>query len=85
MFRPKLLMTFLSLSLACSTVAVAETQVSEGDQAPDFKLLDQDGNAHELSDYEGKWLVLYFYPKDDTPAARPKPASFVTIFLLSND
>ena len=76
MFRPKLLMTFLSLSLACASSAVAETQVSEGDQAPDFKLFDQGGNAHELGDYEGKWLVLYFYPKDDTPGCTTEACEF---------
>ena len=35
-------------------------------QAPNFKLQDQDGKWHELKDYSGRWLVLYFYPKDDT-------------------
>jgi len=34
--------------------------------APDFVLPDQDGNQHSLSDYRGKWVLLYFYPKDDT-------------------
>src|SRR5690606_3211506 len=35
--------------------------------APDFSLKDSEGGLHTLSDYAGKWLVLYFYPKDDTP------------------
>jgi thioredoxin-dependent peroxiredoxin len=35
--------------------------------APDFTLPDQDGANHTLSDYRGKWVLLYFYPKDDTP------------------
>ncbi|MFZ1360586.1 MAG: peroxiredoxin [Candidatus Saccharimonadales bacterium] len=35
--------------------------------APSFTLLDDEGVAHQLSDYTGKWVVLYFYPKDDTP------------------
>lgn len=38
-----------------------------GDSAPDFTLLDQDGNAHTLSAYRGKHVLIYFYPKDDTP------------------
>ena len=38
-----------------------------GTQAPDFTLPDQDGKMHTLSDYSGKWVLLYFYPKDDTP------------------
>jgi len=35
--------------------------------APDFMLNDESGASHSLSDYAGKWVVLYFYPKDDTP------------------
>ena len=38
-----------------------------GDKAPDFKLKDQDGKEHSLSSYSGKSVLLYFYPKDDTP------------------
>ena len=38
-----------------------------GDAAPDFTVNDQDGNAVSLSDYKGKKVVLYFYPKDNTP------------------
>lgn len=35
--------------------------------APDFKLQDESGQARTLAEYRGKWVVLYFYPKDDTP------------------
>ena len=38
-----------------------------GASAPDFSLPDQTGKIHTLADYSGKWLALYFYPKDDTP------------------
>lgn len=38
-----------------------------GDPAPDFETRDQDGNPVRLSDFRGKKVVLYFYPKDDTP------------------
>lgn len=38
-----------------------------GTKAPDFTLPDQGGKEHALSDYRGKWVLLYFYPKDDTP------------------
>lgn len=41
--------------------------LSVGDKAPDFKVKDQDGNEIKLSDYEGKKVVLYFYPRDNTP------------------
>lgn len=38
-----------------------------GEQAPDFESIDQDGNTIKLSDFKGKKIVLYFYPKDNTP------------------
>lgn len=38
-----------------------------GTVAPEFSLPDQDGREHTLSEYRGKWVLLYFYPKDDTP------------------
>jgi peroxiredoxin Q/BCP len=38
-----------------------------GQVAPDFELPDQDGRVHRLTDYRGGWVLLYFYPKDDTP------------------
>ena len=38
-----------------------------GDKAPDFEINDQDGNAVKLSNYIGKKVILYFYPKDNTP------------------
>ena len=41
--------------------------ITEGKPAPDFTLLDQDGIQRNLKDFSGKWLLLFFYPKDDTP------------------
>ena len=38
-----------------------------GDKAPDFRLMDQHGQPHELSGCKGKWVLLFFYPKDATP------------------
>lgn len=46
------------------------------DKAPDFTLPDQDGKMHSLKDYSGKWVVLYFYPKDDTPGCTTEACSF---------
>lgn len=43
------------------------THLEEGDKAPDFTGTDQNGNTLSLADFSGKKLVLYFYPKDDTP------------------
>ena len=45
-------------------------------KAADFSLLDQDGNTKSLSDYRGKWVVLYFYPKDDTPGCTTEACNF---------
>ena len=43
--------------------------------APDFTLNDSNGETHSLSDYAGKWVVLYFYPKDDTPGCTAEACS----------
>lgn len=42
-------------------------KLKAGDKAPEFMLPDQDGVSHKLSDYKDHWVLLYFYPKDDTP------------------
>lgn len=47
-----------------------------GDIAPDFELLDQEGKSHKLSDYLGKKVILYFYPKDDTPGCTKEACGF---------
>jgi thioredoxin-dependent peroxiredoxin len=44
------------------------TTIQTGDKAPPFKATDQLGNVHSLKDYKGKKLIVYFYPKDNTPA-----------------
>ena len=45
-------------------------------KAPDFSLHDQDGILRSLKDYAGKWVVLYFYPRDDTPGCTTEACSF---------
>lgn len=47
-----------------------------GQPAPAFDLPDQNGKMHKLDDYRGKWLVLYFYPKDDTPICTKEACAF---------
>lgn len=42
-------------------------KLNVGDSAPEFSLPDQNGKVHSLSEHIGKWVLLYFYPKDDTP------------------
>lgn len=52
--------------------------VTIGKKAPAFSLSDQDEKAVALEDYAGKWLVLYFYPKDDTPGCTTEACEFTT-------
>jgi len=47
-----------------------------GQKAPTFELKDQSGKTHRLQDYKGTWVVLYFYPKDDTPGCTKEACSF---------
>jgi peroxiredoxin Q/BCP len=50
--------------------------VAEGQRFVDFKLQNQDGNTVTLDDFKGQWLVLYVYPKDDTPGCTIQGKSF---------
>lgn len=47
-----------------------------GDKAPDFKGVDQNGNNIQLSDYKGKPVILYFYPRDNTPGCTAEACNF---------
>jgi len=60
-------------------------QVQMGDPAPDFELKDQSGQLHSMEDYRGKWVALYFYPKDDTPGCTTEACEFRdNIFAFKN-
>ncbi|MEK7151789.1 MAG: thioredoxin-dependent thiol peroxidase [Patescibacteria group bacterium] len=50
-------------------------KITAGSIAPDFKLMDQDNKEHTLSNYRGHWVLLYFYPKDDTPGCTKEACS----------
>jgi peroxiredoxin Q/BCP len=50
--------------------------ITSGTSAPDFSLPDENGTLHRLSDYRGKNVVLYFYPKDDTPGCTTEACGF---------
>lgn len=50
--------------------------IDVGAAAPDFSQPDQSGKTHSLKDYRGKWVVLYFYPKDDTPGCTTEACQF---------
>jgi peroxiredoxin Q/BCP len=51
-------------------------ELSVGDKAPDFSIPDQDGKNVGLKDFKGKQVVLYFYPKDDTPGCTKEACDF---------
>lgn len=81
----KKLMIGLSLWIAAAGFVIGESRpvfaepvfaVREGESAPDFTLPDQEGKPVTLSKLRGKWVVLYFYPKDDTPGCTKEACSF---------
>ncbi len=66
----------LSLSLFGLGTAAKAGDLRVGAAAPDFMLSDQHGRTHRLSDYQGRWVVLYFYPKNDTPGCTEEACRF---------
>lgn len=50
--------------------------LTTGTKAPDFSLADQNGTLQTLSAFQGQWVVLYFYPKDDTPGCTTEACAF---------
>ena len=74
------LLSWTLLALFSSPIAA---ELNPGDNAPSFELLDQHSKLHKLADYQGKWLVLYFYPKDDTPGCTTEACEFRDdVFIL---
>lgn len=65
-----------AVAMLVSQMARAGELPKVGEAAPDFNLSDQNGEVHQLKDYAGKWLVLYFYPKDDTPGCTQEACAF---------
>ncbi len=60
--------------------------IKEGDAAPDFTVKDENGEEVKLSDFRGQKVVLYFYPKDDTPGCTKEACSFRDNFsTLTNE
>ena len=70
--------------------------IKTGDLSPDFKLPDQNGKLHTLSYHRGQWVLLYFYPKDDTPGCTAEACAIrdafpdfgklgITVFGVSTD
>ena len=75
-----LAVTLTALAVAAWLVAAPPSAHAEppapGTAAPDFSLLDQTGTVRTLADFSGKWLVLYFYPRDDTPGCTTQACTF---------
>ena len=57
-------------------IAFAANPPRAGDSAPGFSLPDQDGRTRSLADFRDQWLVLYFYPRDDTPGCTEQACTF---------
>jgi peroxiredoxin Q/BCP len=66
----------VALVFLISKQSEAANTPKPGDTAPDFRLVDQNGTIRSLSDFSGQWVVLYFYPKDDTPGCTKEACSF---------
>jgi len=74
----KKLMMFLvlfALPFVGTGLQAGETPAA-GSEAPGFHLQDQNGDWHDLKDYQGSWLAIYFYPKDDTPGCTTEACNF---------
>ncbi len=61
------------------------THLKEGDTAPDINAVDQNGEALKLSDYRGKKVILYFYPKDNTPGCTAEACNFRDNYKVLQD
>ena len=73
----KLLATFVSVIAFCAArAAEGPTQPQEGQAAPDFTLTSNEGSSVSLKEFKGKWVVLYFYPKDFTSGCTMEAKNF---------
>lgn len=70
-----LTLTLITLVSLC-TALLAGQAPGEGSEAPGFHLQDQNGEWHDLQDFHGSWLAIYFYPKDDTPGCTTEACNF---------
>jgi peroxiredoxin Q/BCP len=75
-FNAALITLFLLTPLAAAGPVMADETPPVGGTAPAFRLQDQNGKWHNLEDYRGTWLAVYFYPKDDTPGCTTEACNF---------
>jgi peroxiredoxin Q/BCP len=66
----------LALIFGAAGAAAATDVPAQGSNAPEFSLPDQNGRQSHLGDWRGRWVVLYFYPKDDTPGCTEEACHF---------
>ncbi len=69
----RITLTLLALFAAAAALAGGP---EVGSMAPSFRLQDQNGEWHQLEDYRGQWVALYFYPKDNTPGCTTQACEF---------
>jgi len=79
--KRKIIFAVVSALLAAAiasftSLGLANDQVTTGNAAPEFELSDQNGQLHSLEDYRDQWIVLYFYPKDETPGCTTEACEF---------
>lgn len=75
----------LIIILVIGVIVAKENKLNIGDNAPNFTLIDQDKVEHTLSDYFGKKIVVYFYPKNDTPGCTKEACSIRDNYNLFED
>ena len=95
MIRTQLMKRFITVAspviaaiiaaLSFTSIGIAGDQPIVGGPAPQFELPDQTGQLHSLEDYRSQWVILYFYPKDDTPGCTTEACEFRdNIFAFRN-
>lgn len=75
-FRTVVLSVLGAIFLSAAQPLLAADSPAVGSMAPYFKLQDQNAQWHSLDEYQGKWLALYFYPKDNTPGCTTQACEF---------
>ena len=76
MLRTVILVSTIVCSVLLTTGVALPNELVDGGPAPGFELRDQSGELRSLEDYRDHWVVLYFYPKDDTPGCTTEACEF---------
>lgn len=76
MSKPLAICFGLLTALLFSSPSWANAMLNPGEKAPDFLLADGEGKMRQSSEWRGSWLILYFYPRDDTPGCTAEAKAF---------